>query len=152
MNAPQDILEEIKLREGCKNVAYMDTANPPNPTGGFGHKLTAQERSWYKPGTPIPQAVIETWLNNDSLHAYRDALAMASQIGVSDPNLIRGLTCAAFQMGDHIPSEFPTLWAFLMAHQWAAAAEDAGKTLWDRQTPLRVKDFQDALLAIGGSA
>jgi GH24 family phage-related lysozyme (muramidase) len=146
MTVPQDILDHIKLREGYNAKVYKDTRG--FLTAGVGHKLTPSQKAQYALGAIVPDDVLASWENADTLHAYQDAIALADRIGVNDPNLIEGLTCAAFQLGDHIPTEFPTLWNLLMTHQWEAAAEDAGSTLWGRQTPVRVQDFQGFLRAI----
>ena len=146
MDVPQDILDRIRLREGWETVVYRDTRG--FLTAGMGHLLIPTQLAQYPLGATIPNDVLAGWENADTIHAYSNGLAMANRIGVNDPNLIEALTCAAFQLGDHIPTEFPTLWGLLMAHNWNAAAADAGTTLWSRQTPARVKDFQAFLRAI----
>jgi GH24 family phage-related lysozyme (muramidase) len=146
MGVPQDILDRIRLREGWKTVVYKDTRG--FLTAGTGHKLTADQVMLYPLDSTVPDDVLTAWEESDTLRAYRDGVALAGAIGVNDPNLIEGLTCAAFQLGDHIPTEFPTLWGLLMVHNWEGAAHDAQTTLWDRQTPVRVQDFQNFLAAI----
>ena len=146
MIVPQDILDRIKAREGFATKVYKDTRG--FPTAGTGHKLVTSERIRYPVGSIVPDDVLQSWEAADTLHAYQDGVTMAARIGVDDPRLIEALTCAAFQLGDHIPTEFPTLWGLLMQHRWEDAAEDAGTTLWDRQTPVRVQDFQGFLRSL----
>ena len=42
----QKLYEHIKLREGYKNVVYLDTLG--KPTGGIGHLLSKEECEKYK--------------------------------------------------------------------------------------------------------
>lgn len=150
IEVPQDILDRIKEREGFSPTVYLDTRSLL--TAGTGHLLTPLQKQKYapdgKPGRTVASDILQSWEASDTLGAYQYALRLVGIIGESDPNLVEALTCMAFQLGDNIPSEFPTLWKLLMAKDWEAAAIDAGTTLWDRQTPVRVQDFQAFLRAI----
>ena len=46
----QKLYDHIKLREGYKNVVYLDTLG--KPTGGIGHLLLPEEKKLYPVGCP----------------------------------------------------------------------------------------------------
>jgi GH24 family phage-related lysozyme (muramidase) len=146
LDVPPEVTALLMLREGWKTVSYEDTVN--KLTAGMGHLLSASEMHRYPKGTPIPDAVLQGWKQQDSLNAYRTAVAWANTIGESNPILVNALASVCFQMGMAWPSIFKTTWKFLLAHDWNNAAMAAGESLWARQTPARVDDFKQALYAL----
>ncbi len=147
MIPPQSVLALIRLREGIRNTIYADSLS--NLTGGIGHLLTPEQKLIYKAGDVIREDVIQNWFEQDTTIAYNAGATQASIIGMPDNQLlINAFACVSFQEGAHWPKRFPTLWILLEHHKWEEAAMAAEGTRWAKQTPVRIKDFTDALRAI----
>ena len=50
-----------------------------------------------------------------------------------------------FQLGTAWTGTFPNTWRMIVNGRYEDAAEALDGTKWAQQTPVRVKDFQDAL-------
>ena len=61
---------------------------------------------------------------------------------------IPALAAVNFQLGTNWRQQFPGTWAEIARGNYATAADMLNGTLWQRQTPLRVQDFQNALRAL----
>jgi hypothetical protein len=146
---PPEVLAHLKLREGWREVVYLDTRHLP--TVGLGHLLTAGEKLQYKVGDRVPIAILEAWADEDALVAYSAAKAHAATIGVTDERLVNALTYVNFQLGRGWKSKHKKTWAYLVAHEWEKAAMEAQDSQWYEQTPVRVRDFQAALRSLTGS-
>jgi hypothetical protein len=145
---PPDIIAKLELREGLRPYIYNDSREPPNLTGGYGHKITASEKAAYPLNTTVTPDIADAWLQNDSLSAYHAAIGQAGLIGVDDPRLIAGLTCVCYQLGNLWYKKFPHTWQLLLQKRWDAAALEAQNSLWYQETPTRVEDFQAALRSL----
>lgn len=132
----------IKEREGFSQKVYADTLG--FKTAGYGHKLSATDP--HRVGDTIPGNVSDSWFQHDLFRAESIAQKQCAEIG--EPQLLDALTCVAFQLGDKLETEFPHTWQALKAHDWELASEDVQDSLWFKETPVRVKDFQAALAAL----
>ena len=143
LTVPQPVLDFLKLREGVKHVVYHDTKQLP--TGGVGHLLTEAEKAAHPVGSTITDDAVNNWLANDSLAAYTAAFKQAVTLKSSSQDFIRVLTSVNFQLGTGWNTLYKKTWAHMLAGEWEAAAVEAQNSGWFKQTPVRVKDFQDAL-------
>ena len=106
-------------------------------------KLTPAELSQYPAGTKVPAATLANWQQQDTEKAWNIAAKQAQQIG--EPRLTEGLFAVVFQLGPHWNTVHKQTWTYLKNQQWQKAAAEAQDSAWYRQTPQRVKDFQQAL-------
>lgn len=145
---PAPILDFLKTREGFRLNTYADSLG--KLTGGMGHLLSPAEAARFPLNAPIPVAVAEAWAQADSSRAFAQATAQAAQVGVTDAAFVQELTSVNFQMTSGISwtNRFPNTWKLILAHRWEDAAVNIGKSLWAKETPQRVKDFQAALRAL----
>lgn len=141
MDIPEDVLDLIKLREGFSSKVYRDTRGVL--TAGWGHKLLPSEIAQYPVGSEVPEAQLDSWLNNDIAGAYKAAQSQAMQLG--EPTLLPVLTSTNFQLGIHWTAEFAQTWQLLLSHDWQAAINHLQASAWHKQTPVRVEDFVQAL-------
>jgi GH24 family phage-related lysozyme (muramidase) len=157
--APQLVLDLIRLREGCKYVSYLDSLG--KLTGGVGHLIVGDDATTYPAkllengeceGTPIPPDTVDEWEQSDTLSAYEAAQAQAAQINISEPGnttLTNALISVCFQLGNAWNDKFPSCWHNLLQHNWSGAIKQVQGTPWQKQTPVRVADFVAALQSLG---
>lgn len=147
---PQAFIDHLRLREGWEEVVYLDSRQLP--TVGLGHLLVGAERTQYPVGTRVPVAILEEWARQDSGGAYRAAQAQVLQLPAAAQNETFTIALASvnFQLGTAWNGEHRRTWAFMVAGQWEQAATEAADSAWQRQTPVRVADFQAALRALAG--
>lgn len=144
MDIPNDVTDLIKLREGFSSKVYRDTRGIP--TAGWGHKLLPSEIAQYPVGAEVPEAQLDAWLNNDISSAYRAAESQVMQLG--EPSLLPVLTSINFQLGIHWTVEFAQTWQLLLNHDWQSAINHLHASTWNKQTPVRVGDFVQALRSL----
>ena len=156
------LIKHMELREGRKEVSYMDSL--VKPTGGIGHLLTKEEQKLYPlvkkgnkwVGTPIPKEVVDAWFVEDIAEAQAAAAEQGAQVPGNTPEFEEALVSMNFQLGPEWTSEFPTAWANMKAGDFIGAAheleftsEGSGvKSKWMTQTPVRVKDAKAALVKL----
>ncbi len=114
----------------------------------MGHLLTPAELALFPVGSTVPQNIIDQWVAADTATAYAAALSQAHTLNVVSPDFIKVLTSVNFQNGSHWFAKYPKTWALMLAGQWSKAAEEVQNSAWFKQTPVRVKDFQAAMLAL----
>ena len=134
----------LKLREGCRNDVYLDTRK--KPTVGIGHLVTSADK--LKVGDKIDNARVSKFFQQDSAKALSAARSQASKAKITDQNFIVYLASVNFQLGTGWNQTFKKTWDLIMKGQYKAAAAEAQKSSWYSQTPVRVKDFQQALLKL----
>lgn len=141
--------ELLRVREGDGGgVSYVDTEG--HMTGGIGHLMSPAEKLKYPEGTPIPQEVREAWFKKDSAKAYGAAIKQAKTI--KRPDMVPVLTSLNFQLGTAwmLPRKqggkgFVNTWRLMKEGKFEEAAVEAADSDWATQTPVRLKDLQDAL-------
>jgi GH24 family phage-related lysozyme (muramidase) len=134
----------LKLREGCRNDVYPDKLG--KPTVGIGHLVTPDDN--LSIGDIVSDEFVDAWFKKDSLGALHAAIGQAKQAGIAEPMFVVALASVCFQMGDSWTKVFPNTWALICRGQYEEAARALTTSLWARQTPIRVKDFKDALRAL----
>lgn len=136
------IEELLALREGRKNKVYLDSKGLP--TGGIGHLITASEKAKFPVGTQLSDAQISAWFDADTKTAKSTAAAQAAECGIVDEWCKTVLISVNFQLGN-FKSKFPDTYAMIKAKKYAEAIKALQGSAWNKQTPVRVKDFTDAL-------
>ena len=151
MTPPDHVLAHLRLREGSVNRVYLDSLD--NPTGGVGHLLTEEERLEYAVGDKLPDELINQWFEEDAGKAWLAAYNQSN--GIRCPELQEALTHVCFQLGAAWPLKFPKTWKLLKDEKYHEAAMEVAMnsqgsypSKWMEQTPVRVADFQVALLEL----
>lgn len=130
--------------EGRRNDVYPDSLGIP--TVGIGHKVVPSDNLTV--GDVIADDRVNQLFAQDGSKALDAARAQAAQAGISDPEFILHLASVNLQLGTHWISPFSTTWGKIVAGDYAGAADGLNKSKWARQTPVRVQQFQRALLAL----
>ena len=134
----------LRLREGVETKVYKDSLG--KLTVGIGHLVTSADK--LKLGDEITDARVSEFFKKDSAGALSAARSQAAKAGISDSNFIVYLASVNFQLGTGWYTKFPKAWKFIMDGKYAEAAAECGRSAWNSQTPVRVKDFQQALKAL----
>ncbi len=128
-------------REGRKNVVYKDSLG--KLTTGIGHLVLASDHLVL--GQTISDAQVDMFWKADSAAAMAAARHQAEQAGITDPKFLPYLASVCFQLGTGWINKFPNTWKMICKGEYETAAVALGGTLWAKQTPVRVADFQGAL-------
>lgn len=139
-----NLIEHLKLREGVIYKSYKDSLG--YLTGGVGHLLTEEEKALYPEGSPIPSEVVDTWLVADVALSKKAAQKQAEELLEPSQKLIDALVHVNFQLGTSWYKIHKKTWAYMLQGNYEEAAKEAANSKWYTQTPVRVKDFQEALL------
>jgi GH24 family phage-related lysozyme (muramidase) len=134
----------LKEREGVEKKAYKDSVG--KLTVGIGHLVVPADG--LKLGDEITDAQVSEFFKKDSAAAVSAAKSQASQAKISDANFMVYLASVNFQLGTGWNKVHKKTWALIMEGKYEEAADEAGKSTWAKQTPVRVKDFQQALRAL----
>lgn len=142
MTLMQKVIKHLKHREGTKTIVYLDTLG--KPTVGVGHLVLPEDN--LKVGDKITKARIEKFLAEDSLSAIEAAKKQAIRLGHKDnEDFIVALAAVNYQLGADWPSEWPNTFNLLKHREYQAAILVFKGSKWQKQTPVRVKDFIKAL-------
>lgn len=134
------------FREGLVQEVYHDHLG--NPTAGIGHLLTEQELNELRVGDKVTMKKVTEWFQEDMTKAYKAAKEQAAMLNIESSDFIAALTSVNFQLGQSWYLKFTKTWHFLMSGDYQSAAREVQDSRWYRQTPLRVKDFQEAILSL----
>jgi len=131
----------LLVREGKRNVVYRDSLG--KPTVGVGHLVLPGDN--LKVGDTITDAQVQAFLDQDAQAAWAAANRQAAEAGVTDGCFTVALASVNFQLGTGWTKKFPNTWALIKAGKYNEAATELSGSLWAKQTPVRVQDFQKAL-------
>lgn len=131
-------LQLVKDREGLVLKWYNDSLG--KLTAGYGHLQRPQDR-----GITVTKEIAEQWLKEDIQTALEAATKQADELPFVTPELFDVLVSVNFQLGTSWNTKFKNTWALLKAGQYDRAAAESENSLWAKQTPVRVRDFQRAL-------
>ena len=134
----------LKEREGVRNDVYKDSEG--KLTVGIGHLVTSSDG--LKLGDKITDAQVSEFFKKDSAEAVSAAKSQMSMAKISDSNFAVYLASVNFQLGKDWYKDHKKTWALIMEGKYEEAAEEAAKSKWAKQTPVRLKDFQGALRAL----
>jgi GH24 family phage-related lysozyme (muramidase) len=146
-SAQQQALEDtdfeklIACREGRRKDVYLDSLG--KPTVGIGHLVVKGDN--LKVGDRITDQQVTALFKKDSAPAMSAARSQALAAGISDAAFIPYLASVNFQLGTGWTGTFPRTWRMIVDGKYEDAAKALDETLWNKQTPVRVKDFQGAL-------
>ena len=136
----------LRVREGTRTRVYKDSRG--NLTVGIGHKITAKDDLAY--GDVIPPEQVESLFAKDVAKARALAEYQAEELGIKDVDFIEALVSVNFQLGGGWYLEHKKTWKLLKERKYKEAAQETSRSRWAHQTPIRVKDFQTALLKLQG--
>ena len=135
----------LMLREGVKYVVYYDSLG--KPTGGIGHLLLPSDGLVV--GQAIPDATVKRWFTHDGATAMDCAVTQAKQAGITSQAFLPYLASVCYQLGGGWTTQkFPSTWKLIVAGQYKTVAAALGTSDWNKETPVRVADFQQALRAL----
>jgi GH24 family phage-related lysozyme (muramidase) len=136
-----DFEKLIVLREGQKNVVYRDSLG--KPTVGIGHLVVPDDA--LNVGDRITDEQVDAFFKKDSATAMGAARSQAAEAGITDSAFIPYLASVNFQLGTGWTRNFPRTWKLIIEGKYQEAADQAAESIWAKQTPVRLRDFQDAL-------
>ncbi len=142
----QRFIDHLIDREGSKNVVYEDSEG--HLTVGVGHLVTKADN--LKLGDRISDEKVKEFLRKDARKAFTAAQSQAKEADISSPDFIVALGSVNFQLGTGWRSKFKKTWALIKDGKYEEAANRLQNTKWNAQTPVRVKDFQEALRDLAG--
>lgn len=128
----------MKSREGLVLKWYLDSLG--KPTGGYGHlQRKGEER------INITPAQADAWFEGDIIEAEDAASEQIGSLPFVTQDLYDVLVSVNYQLGTAWRSKFKNTWALMVKGDYETAATEAENSLWAKQTPVRVRDFQRAL-------
>jgi lysozyme len=133
--------ELMALREGRETTVYLDSLG--KPTVGIGHLVLPEDK--LKVGDTITDEQVDALFKKDGAAAMAAARLQAVTAGITDSAFIPYLASVNFQLGTKWTATFPHTWKMIVDGDYENAATALDGTAWAKQTPVRVKDFQDAL-------
>jgi len=146
----KNFTEHLRLREGYREEVYLDTLD--KPTCGTGHLLSPEENAQYAVGDTIDTAVLDRWLEEDSEKAWNAAAQQLQDLNIEKPEFIIALGSVNFQLGTQWMNKFPSAYKALQNKDYDEAIRQVstgsgkdGQSRWMEQTPVRVKDFIEAI-------
>tara|TARA_R100001530_G_scaffold134850_1_gene110626 strand:- start:135 stop:593 length:459 start_codon:yes stop_codon:yes gene_type:complete len=143
-------LEHLELREGNIDHVYLDTLG--KPTCGVGHLLTEEECKLYKVSENVDKQIRDNWLDQDAQKAWDAAVQQLQDLNIADLEFIIALGSVNFQLGTRWMDKFPSAYKALSSKDYDEAIKQVstgsgknGQSRWKEQTPVRVKDFVEAI-------
>lgn len=130
--------ELVKQREGLVLKWYLDSLG--KPTAGYGHLQRKGEEKLV-----VTKTLADAWFEEDIMEAEDAALRQSSELPFVTRDLIDVLVSVNYQLGTAWTSKFKTTWRLMKEGKFSEAATEAENSLWAKQTPIRVRDFQRAL-------
>lgn len=135
------IYKHLIEREGCREVVYRDSLG--HLTVGVGHLVTADDSLCL--GNKVSIEKVQEFLEIDTEEAFQAAKEQAEEIGIDTEEFVLALTSVNFQLGIHWTHKFYEGYPLLVNGDWRGAIRKLNNTLWAKQTPVRVKDFTEAI-------
>jgi GH24 family phage-related lysozyme (muramidase) len=141
----QAAFEKLMIsREGERTDVYKDSRGLL--TVGIGHLVLPADK--LELGDVISQERVSALFAADGADALDAAWKQAGQAGIASTAFIPYLASVNFQLGTAWTRTFPHTWQMIVDGKYQDAADALNGTLWQKQTPVRVRDFQDALRAL----
>ena len=134
------VLNHLITREGFRTTVYRDSLGIP--TVGVGHVVQSKDN--LKVGDAITIDRVHSFLDHDARNAFAAADQMV-ELGLNDFDFLVALTSVNFQLGTNWFKKFPKTWTLMKARLYKEASIEVANSNWYKQTPVRVKDFQEAL-------
>jgi len=134
-------LEHLITREGSSTEVYLDSLGIL--TVGVGHRVTEEDD--LELGEVISYPQMSRFLKDDSTKCWQAAVDQAVELGRIEIPFIEALASVNFQLGTSWYKIHKRTWKLMMEGEWHKACGEAADSLWFQQTPIRVRDFQEAL-------
>ena len=128
------------LREGKRLRVYKDSLG--KPTVGIGHLVRKSDN--LKVGDIIGEELCEKFFVKDSKRALKTSIRQSDELGIFSAEFLAALISVNFQLGDW-SKVFYGSYPKLVNGDWRACVLGLKRSLWNRQTPVRVKDFVNAI-------
>jgi len=136
----QEVLADILKREGFRNDVHLVKGKPHV---GVGHLIKSGEP--YKMGDVISDAEVMKLLEKDLSKSYKASLRQAQEANINDAKFVQALVSVNFQLGTGWTNIFQDTWKEIKSGNYEQAIVNLGKSKWNKQTPVRVADFKNAL-------
>jgi len=146
-------IDNIKSREGFSKSIYKDTRD--FETIGYGHKLSkAEKKSGKIHGYDYSKGLTEEQgaeiAKKDADVAKAGAGRVLKKMGITDTDLSTDQRDAVdemvYQLGTTKTLGFKKTFEHIKNKDYDKAAKEAADSNWNKQTPVRVKDFQDRIV------
>ena len=134
------LTEQLKRQEGWRDHAYQDHLG--YWTIGYGRLIDKGK------GGSISRDEGEMLLRNDILRVIRGVRQALPWFDAKPDHVRQALANMAFQMGVHGLLKFRRTLALVESGDYEAAADNALKSLWAKQTPRRAREVTDVLRGI----
>lgn len=134
-------LQLIAKREGYRNDVYKDSEG--HLTVGVGHLVKPGDGLHF--GDTISDEQVMAFLKHDASAAYEAAVQQAKELGMEDKNVVIGLASVNYQLGLGWRKTFDKTWAKMKSGDFEGAINNVEHARWNKQTPVRVDDFQKTL-------
>lgn len=154
MTHDDSLIQHLIKREGNVEYSYLDSLG--KLTGGVGHLLNKEEQYIYPEGTYIPEDVRNAWFEEDLNTAMKAANQQLHDLNLISMDFRDALVSVNFQLGTKWWKKFPNAYNAIKQRNWTRAIYEinhgagGSPSLWKRQTPQRVKDFERALKKLAG--
>lgn len=137
----------MEAREGVRYVVYADSLG--KPTVGIGHLVLPRDN--LKVGDTVSRDQVAAFFALDGMAAWLAAGRQMAAAGISAskaPDFQVWLASVNYQLGVVWNTKFPNTWELIVDGKYDEAADALTNTAWNKQTPVRVADFQKALRAL----
>lgn len=148
-----DRIDNLIQREGNELESYKDSLG--NETIGVGHLITSEEKeSGSVYGIDISNGITEEQskeiLKKDLEKHNKEADRVMEDLGIDKSKLsedqISALRDMNFQLGSGTQRDFKTTLGHIRDGNYEAAAKSVASSRWAKQTPVRVRDFQERIV------
>jgi len=137
----------MEAREGVRYVVYEDSLG--KPTVGIGHLVLPRDS--LKVGDKVTPQQVAAFFALDGMAAWLAAGRQMAAAGISTtkaPDFQVWLASVNYQLGVVWNTKFPNTWELIVDGKYDEAADALTNTAWNKETPVRVADFQKALRAL----
>ena len=146
-------IKHFKLREGVGSSPYPDAHGK---SIGHGHFLSKKELAtgkvygfnFKKPGG-LTKSEMESILKRDIIKHDAEADKVLKHFKINkqslSPTQLVGVQDMVYQLGSSKAKLFKKMFGAIKNNNWEAASREAEKSNWFKQTPVRVRDFQERI-------
>lgn len=137
---------QLITHEGLVNKSYLDTTNLLH--GGIGHLLRSDEVATYPLGSPISDAQVETWYQQDSGSAIKIAMDLLGDTwgNLSDIRK-RAVVDLSYNLGKARLAQFTQFLTALKAENYNVAGQELMNSKWYVQVKRRGKDVTTMIVS-----
>lgn len=128
---------QLKIHEGVKYVSYIDSVGLP--TGGIGHLLRTNEIALFPVPTPISEAQVQRWFEQDAQISISGAIRLIGTDTWADLTDVRKRACAdlCYNLGEGRLSKFKRFIAAMKVGDYNLAGQSLRESKWFTQVARR---------------